>query len=118
MSTFWQAFFILLIFIPLTMLWIFAVVDLFRRKSLSAVAKILWLLAIIFFPLFGIFFYFLFRGQDAADTEDAARARRYDVKVTGTDVTDEFRKLAELRDEGILTDEEFQSQKTRLLESS
>lgn len=32
-----------------------------------------------------------------------------------TSVADEIRKLAELRDEGILTDAEFQAKKTELL---
>ncbi len=35
--------------------------------------------------------------------------------ASGVDVADQLRKLAELRDQGILTDEEFTLQKQRLL---
>ncbi len=34
---------------------------------------------------------------------------------SAADIADELRKLAALRDEGIITDEEFQAQKTKLL---
>lgn len=48
----------------------------------------------------------------AADEELQGKS---DVRQSVTSVSDELRKLAELRDTGILTDSEFESQKARLL---
>lgn len=38
------------------------------------------------------------------------------VQVQNGDLADQLKKLAELRDQGILTDDEFQAQKTKLLD--
>jgi uncharacterized membrane protein len=108
MDTFWRAFFILLIFIPLALLWIFALVDLFRRRNLSAIAKVLWLLAIIVVPVLGIFFYFLFRGEDEADSAG-------ETDDGGVDIAEELRKLHDLKSDGVITEEEFEQQKAKLL---
>jgi uncharacterized membrane protein YdbT with pleckstrin-like domain len=47
----------------------------------------------------------------------AAEARKGLGRPGGPSLADELAKLAELRDKGILTDEEFQSRKRKLLES-
>ena len=39
------------------------------------------------------------------------------VSATPTMIAEELRSLAELRDQGVLTDEEFETQKQRLLSS-
>jgi len=60
-SSFLQAFFIALIFIPLIMLWVFALADLFRRDDLGGGWKVLWLFAIIVLPIIGVIIYFFTR---------------------------------------------------------
>jgi len=57
MST-WQLIFVLLIYIPIVLLWLFALVDLAGRRDLSGLAKGLWAVAIVFLPLIGMFVYF------------------------------------------------------------
>lgn len=57
----WASFIILFIFVPLILLWVFALADLFRRTAMSAIARVLWLLAIVFFPIFGPLIYLLVR---------------------------------------------------------
>ena len=47
----------------------------------------------------------------------AAEARKGLGRPGGPSLADELAKLAELRDKGVLTDEEFQSRKRKLLES-
>ena len=111
---FWQVFFILLIFIPLVMLWVFALVDLFQRDDLSGWAKALWAIAIVLFPLLGLLIYFITRPPSPA--EEAA-AERYRPAETGGNVPDQLEKLAQLHDQGVLTDEEFEQQKAKLLGS-
>ena len=64
----WGMFLVLFIFIPLIMLWVFALADLFRRKGMSAISRVLWLIGIIFFPIFGPLIYLLVR-PPAEDVE-------------------------------------------------
>lgn len=65
LSTFWDVFvgamILFFIMIPLLLLWCGALVDLFRRKGMSAVSRVLWLLFIIFLPIIGPLSYLLFR---------------------------------------------------------
>ena len=72
LSTFWDviwgAFLIMFIFVPLILLWVFALADLFRRKAMRAISRVLWLLAIVFFPIFGPIVYLLVR-PPAEDVE-------------------------------------------------
>jgi len=68
LSTFWDVIWATLILffiiIPLVMLWIFALMDLFMRRDIRW-QKVLWLLFIIFVPLFGSIVYLLVRPQEA-----------------------------------------------------
>ena len=68
LSTFWDivwaTFIVFFIVMPLIMLWAFALVDLFMRRDLAGWAKVLWLILIVFLPLFGPLIYLLVRPQD------------------------------------------------------
>ena len=68
LSTFWDvlwgSFLFFFIFVPLIMLWVFALVDLFRRKGIPAIVRVLWLLFIIFLPILGPLIYLLVRPGD------------------------------------------------------
>jgi hypothetical protein len=68
-STFWDTFFLLMIWIPLITLWIFALADIFRRHDLRPVSKALWVACIIFIPYFGSFIYILSRSSAASRSE-------------------------------------------------
>ena len=67
-STFWDVFFLLLIWIPLITLWVFALADIFRRDDLRGVTKALWVACIVFIPYFGSFLYLMSRS--AAKTRE------------------------------------------------
>ena len=83
--------------------------------------KALWVLGIIVIPWLGILAYLIVYGdkmaergaQAASDLEEARRT--YIRDVVGSSTADEISKLAELKEKGVLTDEEFQSQKAKLL---
>lgn len=69
LSTFWDvilgAFLIFFVVIPIMLIWIVAVADLFRQKGLSAIRRVLWLLAIVFVPIAGAILYLLLQaGRD------------------------------------------------------
>ncbi len=126
--TFWQLFFVLMIFIPLIMLWVFTLVDLFQREDLTGIAKALWAVAIVLLPLSGMLVYFLLReplvpaagDRPAVDRPASAPVTASDPGVSAlgaADVADQLERLADLRDKSILTDDEFQREKDKLLGS-
>ena len=67
LSTFWDviwaSFIIMFVFVPLVMLWAFALVDLFQRRDLRWL-KVVWLVFIIFLPIIGPLIYLLVRPEE------------------------------------------------------
>jgi len=107
------------------LLWIWIAVgvvfDIFRSPDLSNWAKALWILGIIVFPLVGVLLYLIVRGhtmheheaRDHAQYEAFSRLMR-GAKSRGT--ADDLSTLADLRDRDVLTDEEFERAKAKVLE--
>jgi len=65
--TFWNVFLLFFLWIPLIMLWFFAIFDVFRRPDLSGGGKVLWLLAILILPWIGTLLYLILRPAQAGD---------------------------------------------------
>ena len=84
---FWNAFILLAVFIPLTILWITCLVDLlFRRHDLSGGVRVIWVVFIIFLPVIGSLCYIAFGGGMAAQhvSESTMAAPRDDaLRMTG-----------------------------------
>lgn len=59
--TAWDLFWLLFIFIPLTIVWVFVLADVIRRPDLGGWEKGLWVGVIIFFPWLGALAYLIFR---------------------------------------------------------
>jgi hypothetical protein len=70
-STFVEVLVLLFIFIPLVLLWVFALVDIFGRPDISGWAKAAWLLLIIIIPIIGALVYI---GTRPPDYEQDVRA--------------------------------------------
>ena len=115
MDSFWQGFFLILIFLPLVYFWGFACVDLFSRKDLSGWIKAFWLFVIIFLPILGVLTYFIFRPVTAQDMEAAQTYAEERDSAKAARATDTLQKLSELRDKGDISQEEFEKQKAKLL---
>jgi hypothetical protein len=68
LSTFWDVIWATLILffiiIPLVLLWVFALMDLFMRRDIRW-QKVLWLLFIVFVPILGSIIYLLVRPMEA-----------------------------------------------------
>lgn len=77
-------------------------------RDLSGFAKGIWMLLIIGIPWLGVLCYLIVRGKGIED-------RNYTQNVPASSIADELSKLAELRDKGIITDAEFDTQKAKLL---
>ena len=117
-STFWNSFFLLLIWIPLIFVWTFALIDIFRRDDIGGVSKALWLFCVIFVPFFGTFIYLIARPAGATRDErvaiDAA-SREFVAEYAPDTTASQLKTLADLHDRGKLTDAEFSAEKARVL---
>lgn len=107
-------------------LWIWLLIslfsDIFRSDDLSGWGKAGWVIFMILLPFLGALVYLIARGksmQERTLNQMAARekaTRSYIKDVAGAGSTaDELTKLASLHERGVLTDQEFQSQKAALL---
>jgi hypothetical protein len=115
----------------LTMLWFFLFIswvslvfvvigDLFRT-DMSGWGKALWAFFLIIFPFVGVFAYVIARhgtirepSWTQAMTAGGGR-RGYPEAVIGSSVADEVGHLAELRNQGVLSNAEFDARKSALL---
>lgn len=116
-TTFWETFFLFLIFLPLLMIWAFALVDIFRRDDLGGVSKALWVLVIFLLPFLGTLIYLIVRPAGATKEERAAfdeAGREFVAKYAPEDRATQLKTLSDLHDRGKLTDEEFASEKARI----
>lgn len=116
--SFWESFFLLLIWIPLALAWAAAVFDVFRRDDLRGSTKALWLLAILLLPLFGTLIYLITRPVGVTPAERAEldqASRQFVERYTPTTTAQELALLADLRDRGTLDEQEFLAEKQRIL---
>ena len=96
--------------------------DIFRADDMGGFAKALWSIFVIIVPFLGVFIYLIVNGR-AMGERDIASAQRQDAEFQdyvrrtagGTGTADELAKLTGLRDSGVLSDEEFATQKAKLL---
>src|SRR5215831_3077842 len=104
------------------LIWIF--IDIFRSRDLSGWGKALWFLFVLFIPLIGVLVYLIARGgkmqeraqQDARRQEQDFRAYVQEAASSGTPA-DQLAKLADLRDKGVISAEEFEREKAKVLAS-
>ena len=108
-------------------IWIFIVLltDIFRDHELSGWGKAGWILLLIIFPLIGSLIYIIVRGPSMAERsakQAAAAQAQMDEYIRQTVATspgggsaDELSKLATLRDNGTISEEEFQAMKARVV---
>jgi len=105
--------------------WIWAVIgiisDIFRSPDLGGVSKGIWVLFIIVIPWLGVLSYLIIRGHGMQErnlqavADAGGRQRAYIQSVAGTSTADELSKLAELKEKGVITESEFEAQKSKLL---
>ena len=121
LGAFWTIF---EIFLWVIWFWILITIfiDIFRSQDLSGWGKALWFLFVLFIPLIGVLVYLIARGgkmheravQQAQEQEQQFRS--YVQETASSDTTaEQLTKLADLRDRGVITAAEFESQKAKLL---
>ncbi|HEU5390497.1 MAG TPA: SHOCT domain-containing protein [Streptosporangiaceae bacterium] len=121
LGAFWT---ILEIFLWVLWIWIliYVFIDIFRSHDLSGWAKALWFLFVLFIPLIGVLVYLIARGgkmQERAMRDSRERDqqfRSYVQDAAGSQTTaDQLTKLADLRDRGVITADEFEREKAKVL---
>jgi hypothetical protein len=124
LSVFWT---IVEVFLWVLWFWIliYVLIDLFRSPDLSGWAKALWFIVVLFLPMIGVLAYLIVRGSSMHQrAAQAARQqdqefRSYVQEAAGPpSAADEITKLAGLRDHGVITNEEFESAKSKIINSS
>jgi hypothetical protein len=122
-QVFWSMLWFFLFFIWIWLLMgLFA--DIFRSPDLSGWGKALWVIFIIALPFLGILVYLIARGsqmqeralRQAADHEAAFRTHVREVagSISGG-TADELARFADLRDRGVISEDEFEQAKTKAL---
>lgn len=123
LNVFWTMF---EFFLWVIWIWILIVVfmDIFRSHDLSGLAKALWFLFVLFIPLVGVLVYLIARGGSMHERA-VQRAQRQDAQFrdyvqqaaadSPASTADQLTKLADLRDRGVITSEEFEREKAKLL---
>jgi hypothetical protein len=121
LGAFWTIF---MIFLWVIWFWVLITIfiDLFRSHDLSGWVKALWFIFILLLPLIGVLVYLIARGgkmhehaaKDAQLQEQEFRRYVQDAACTGgTSV--QLTKLADLRDRGVITAQEFDREKAKIL---
>jgi hypothetical protein len=122
-QVFWSMLWFFLFFIWIWMLFV-VFGDIFRSPDLGGWSKALWTIFIIVLPYLGVFVYLIARGSKMQErsakeaAEHEVRFRRYvqDVASTsGAGSAEEIARLATLRDQGVINEEEFQQAKAKAL---
>ena len=110
-------------FLMIIWIWIAITVfiDIFRSHDMGGWAKAAWLIFVIVLPYLGVFVYLIARGGKMAehrqkDIEASQAAFNQAVQQAApVDTASQLEKLASLKEQGVLTDEEFAAQKAKLL---
>jgi hypothetical protein len=122
LNLFWS-----MLFFFFWLLWIFLVVriimDIFASDDLGGWGKAGWTLFVIVVPFIAVLIYLIVRGKDMSSREYNRALRHSRVSEaqppgagrSTASSADELTKLATLRDQGVLTDAEFATQKAKLL---
>ncbi len=120
--------FLTILWFSLFFIWIWLLVivfiDIFRSHDMGGFAKALWVLFVIFLPWLGVLVYLIARGgkmheravQQAQQQQQAFTGYVQSV-VPQESKADQLSKLADLKDRGVISDAEFQTQKSKVLAS-
>jgi predicted membrane channel-forming protein YqfA (hemolysin III family) len=120
LNVFWTMF---EFFVWIIWIWLLVMVffDIFRSHDLSGLAKALWVLFVVVIPLIGVLVYLIARGTGMHERAEQRAARQdqafrsYVQQSAAPSSADQLAKLADLRDRGVITPEEFASEKAKVL---
>ena len=108
------------IFIFVLWFWLLITVfgDLFRRRDVSGLGKVLWVIVLIVFPYIGVFVYLISQGRGMAErrNQQVQQAREELRQVVGFSVADELEKLEHLKNSSAISNEEYTRLRARAVQ--
>ena len=123
--------FLTMLYFFLFIIWIWLLImvfiDVFRSHDIGGLAKALWVIFIIILPFLGVLVYLIARGgkmHERAAQEAARQQKAFDQYVRqtaatpGSSTADQLSKLAELKNQGVLSEAEFEAEKAKILAST
>ena len=88
-------------------LWLWALLDIITSKFQENIMQIVWLLAVFFLPFIGVILYLLIgKSMKVSNDIDSNNANQIYYQLS---------KIKELLDNGAITQEEFDSEKEKIL---
>ncbi|HUJ67723.1 MAG TPA: SHOCT domain-containing protein [Acidimicrobiales bacterium] len=123
LGVFWTMLWFFLFFI---WIWILITIfaDIFRSHDMGGWAKAGWTIFVIVLPFLGVLIYLIARGKSMQDrsmqraAQQEQEFRGYVQEAAGgTSSADQLSKLADLKEQGVLTDAEFEAEKAKILSS-
>ncbi|AKR54930.1 membrane protein [Youhaiella tibetensis] len=123
-SSFWEYLWLIVstfFFIAYLVVLFQIIIDLFRDRSLGGLAKAIWVIFLIVFPLITALVYLIVRGGGMADrqnqqvNEARQEADAYIKRVAGTNAADQIASAKALLDKGTITQAEFEKLKAKAL---
>ena len=133
MNSFADFFWAMIVFYFIFMvIWIFIRIfaDIFHRRDLTAVWKVIWILVLFWIPFFGAIIYMITRPVTAQDLEEKAAMEQQQAAIAAvqqaqvqaaaqtkadSSAADQITKLVALRDSGAITQAEFDAAKAKAL---
>ncbi len=124
MSNFWDFIWLILstfVFVAYLLILFQIVADLFRDSELGGGSKALWLIGLIFVPMFTALVYVIARGngmavrQRAAMERSKSEAESYIRQVAGKSPAEQIADAKALLDAGTINQEEFAKLKAKAL---
>lgn len=127
MDSFWEFFWFMVVtffFVAYLMVMFQIVVDIFRDRSSSGLAKAAWLIGLIFLPVLVALIYLISKGQGMAERQvTSSRAAqesseayiRSVASAGGGSAADEIARAKSLLDQGAISAEEFAQLKAKAL---
>jgi Short C-terminal domain/Phospholipase_D-nuclease N-terminal len=123
LGIFWTMLWFFLFFI-----WIWILIsifaDIFRSHDMGGLAKALWVIFVIVVPFLGVLIYLIARGKGMQERSvERAAQQEQDFRgyvqeaAAGSSPADQLAKLADLKQQGVLTDAEFEAEKAKILSS-
>lgn len=88
-------------------LWLWALMDIITSKFQETIVQVIWLLAVFFLPFIGVILYLLV-GKSMKRPNDS-------VPVDSNQKYDQLAKIKDLLESGAISQEEFDSEKQKIL---
>jgi type VI protein secretion system component VasK len=118
---FWHVLLICVVVIPVTVMWLAIIFELFTRWDLKWWQRIAWVIVVLLLPLIGSLIYLLYSWATAGRRAPGSAGALPHFGGQSSNVPDaeaDLSSLDRLRRSGVLTEGEFEAGKRRVLEGS